>query len=72
MSLANQNYSVSFAWNVLLVGSLGNLQLPEATGVPGWAWFLALTVAAVLFREVELTPRPVPVAAGGHIVPRAG
>ena len=40
-------YAVSFPWvraNVLPVGSLGKVRLPDATGVPDWAWFAALAI----------------------------
>jgi hypothetical protein len=57
-------YAVSFRWvqaNILQVASLGKVRLPEATGVPDWAWFAALAVvAAVGFWLLE---RKQPVAA---------
>jgi uncharacterized membrane protein YedE/YeeE len=59
-------YAVSFPWvqaNVLPVGSLGKVRLPDATGVPDWAWFAALTiVGGTGFWLLERNRRaPVPV-----------
>jgi hypothetical protein len=54
-------YAVSFPWvqaNILPVGSLGKVRLPDATGVPDWAWFAALAVIGVVgFWLLERGPR---------------
>src|SRR5687767_14919625 len=79
-------YAVSFRWvqaNILPLASLGKVRLPEATGVPDWAWFAVLAVVAVL--GFWLLERKQPVAApatvrrepgsapiGGQVRPHAG
>jgi uncharacterized protein len=71
-------YALSFRWvqaNVLSVGSLGKIRLPEATGVPDWAWLAALAVVGVFaFWLVERRPAvvPVPVRASSGEAPPAG
>jgi hypothetical protein len=40
-------YALSFHWvqaNVLPVASLGKVRLPDATGVPDWAWFAVMAL----------------------------
>ena len=50
--------------NVLSVGSLGKVRLPEVTGVPDWAWLAALAVVGIFaFWLVERRPAVAPVLA---------
>jgi uncharacterized membrane protein YedE/YeeE len=54
-------YALSFRWvqaNVLPVGNLGKVRMPDVTGVPDWAWFVTLAgVAGVVFALVERRER---------------
>jgi uncharacterized protein len=54
-------YALSFRWvqaNVLPVGNLGKVRLPDVTGVPDWAWFAVLVViAGVVFTLIERRER---------------
>ena len=63
-------YAVSFKWvqaNILTVGSLGKVRLPELTGVPDWGWFAALAVVGVagfwLLERMQSGPAPAPAQA---------
>src|SRR5688500_11363030 len=62
-------YALSFHWvqaNVLPVASLGKVRLPDATGVPDWAWFAALAiVGGTAFWLLERNQR-VPVTVGAR------
>ncbi len=45
-------YALSFDWikaNILSVGALGKVRLPEITGIPDTAWFVALAIGAAAF-----------------------
>jgi hypothetical protein len=57
-------YALSFTWiesNILNVGALGKVRLPEITGVPDWGWFVILgAIAAVIFWLLETRFKPVP------------
>jgi uncharacterized membrane protein YedE/YeeE len=54
-------YALSFSWvqaNILSVGSLGKLRLPEVTGLADWHWLaMLLLIAVVGFWLLERTPR---------------
>jgi uncharacterized membrane protein YedE/YeeE len=44
-------YALSFDWvkaKILSVAALGNIRLPQVTGVPDWIWFAVLVVVAVV------------------------
>ena len=45
-------YALSFDWmkaHVLNVGALGKVRLPDITGIPDVAWFVALAIGAAYF-----------------------
>ena len=54
-------YALSYAWvrdHVLTVASLGKKRLPEMTGLPDWAWLIALAaIGAVVFAVIERAGR---------------
>ena len=65
-------YALSFGWvqsNILPVASLGKVRLPEATGVPDWAWFFALAVIAVVGFWLLERKQPVPAPATVRLSP---
>ena len=69
-------YALSFPWvqaNVLTVGSLGKVRLPDATGVPDWAWFAALAIVGGtgfwLLERNRRAPVAVPVRAAAEAPP---
>lgn len=54
-------YAFSFPWiaaHVLPVGALGKVRLPDVTGVPAFAWFIALiAIALTVFFLIERAER---------------
>jgi uncharacterized membrane protein YedE/YeeE len=54
-------YALSFQWienHIQNVGALGKIRLPDATGLPDWAWWLMLAAAALaVFRFLESKSR---------------
>ena len=45
-------YALSFDWikaNILSVGAMGKVRLPDITGIPDIAWFSALAIGAAAF-----------------------
>lgn len=45
-------YALSFDWikaNILSVGAMGKVRLPDITGIPDIAWFIALAIGAAAF-----------------------
>ena len=50
-------YALSFRWvqsQLLTIGDVGKIRLPELTGIPDWIWFAILAViAAVVFYLIE-------------------
>lgn len=50
MLLGGILYAFSFDWlksNIFPVAALGKVRLPDITGVPDYAWFIALAIAAI-------------------------
>jgi len=62
-------YALSFAWvkqHILSVWKLGNIRLPDASGVPDWMWFLGLTAIAIAgFAALEFFDRRVQTVSAG-------
>jgi len=54
-------YAFSFPWisaHILPVGALGKVRLPDVTGVPAFAWFIALiAIALTVFFLIERVER---------------
>jgi uncharacterized membrane protein YedE/YeeE len=63
MLLGGMLYAWSFSWvqrNILSVAALGKKRLPEISGMPDWAWFVALSViAAIVFATIHRVERRV-------------
>ncbi len=57
MLVGGMLYALSFSWikeNILSIGSLGKVRLPDVTGVPEIVWYGALLIAAIsLFRFLD-------------------
>jgi uncharacterized membrane protein YedE/YeeE len=60
-------YAFSFPWiskQILPVGALGKVRLPDVTGVPAFVWFIALlALALTVFFLIERAERRAPVTA---------
>jgi hypothetical protein len=54
-------YAFSFPWiakNILPVGALGKVRLPDVSGVPALVWFVALiAIALTVFFLIERAER---------------
>jgi hypothetical protein len=52
-------YALSYPWveaHIQTVGALGNIRLPQLTGIPEWGWFVILIViAGMVFWLLETT-----------------
>ena len=68
MLVGGVRYALSFTWveaNIQKVAALGQLRLPDVTGVPDWGWFAILAaIAGGVFWLIETRFKPAaPVAA---------